>query len=122
LPHAVFAQDKPDAKHLCVGRDDKRLGSGLTAYDVTVTPPQIFRLSRQFKIASVNVDGKRSLDQLNGHHERQVSTSFLNPSSYPLERASSNTDGVACGYRRMRRKRCVLGSDAEGVHLLIVYR
>jgi hypothetical protein len=70
----------------------------------------------------VYVDGKRPVDQLNGHYKLQVSTSFLNPSSYPLERATGDTDSVAFGYGRVRRKGCVLASDAESVHLLVIYR
>ena len=79
-------------------------------------------LSGQFEVATVNVDSKRPLDQLNGDHKFQVSAGFQNPPSYSLERPTGDTHGVARGYGRMRRERCVLGADAEGEHLLIIHR
>ena len=84
-------------------------------------PPQVFWLPRQFKIAGVNVDGKRSLDQLNRHYKFKVATRFLDSPSDALERATGDANDVACGHSRMRRKGCVLRSDAEGVHFLVVH-
>ncbi len=69
----------------------------------------------------MNVDGTRPLDQLNGDHKFEVPTRFQDPPSDPLERATGDTYGIACGYGRMRRKRCVLSADAESPHLLIIY-
>ena len=39
-----------------------------------------------------------------------------------LKRPVLDTNGVARGEKRVRRKRCALGADAECVHLLIIDR
>ena len=80
------------------------------------------QLPGQLQIASMNVNGKGSLDQLNRDYKLKVSTRFLDPPPDPLERATGDTYDVACGHRRMRRNRCVLRTDAEGVYLLVIHR
>ncbi len=79
-------------------------------------------LTGQLQVASMDVDGKRFLNQLNRDYKLEGSIGFLDASSNPLEWSTGNTYDVACGHSWVRRKRCVLSAEAESVHLVVVNR
>ena len=70
----------------------------------------------------MHVDGKGFLDELDGDNQLQVAFILLYMSPHAAKWTTGDRDRIPRAYGRVRRKRCVLRADPEGVHLLFVHR